>query len=124
MAEAAAADNLEVPEVVYFSVGDCFKSSDALQTKIKAYERAHFVQFWRRDLRTIEAAKKPLDRLLNPALKYLIQVKILLYSWRLKLETEGEGAEHYFISLILNKLYFAINRSSIRISTDLNATVQ
>ena len=46
MAEAAAlaADDLEVPEVVSFSVGDCFDSFDALQTKIKAYERAHFVQ--------------------------------------------------------------------------------
>ena len=47
MAEAAApdpADGLEVPEVVLFSVGDCFDSFDALQTKIKAYERAHFVQ--------------------------------------------------------------------------------
>ena len=63
MAEAAApaVDDLEVPEVVSFSVGDCFDSFDALQTKIKAYERAHFVQFWRCDSRTIEAAKKRLD---------------------------------------------------------------
>ena len=45
MAEASApADGLEVPEVVSFSVDDCFDSFDALQTKIKVYERAHFVQ--------------------------------------------------------------------------------
>ena len=67
MAEAAIAGDNEVQQTsiqaVSFSVGDSFESFDALQTKIKAYEQAHCVQFWRRDSRTIEAAKKRLDRI-------------------------------------------------------------
>ena len=72
--QAAIAGEIEVQRTfipaVSFSVGDSFESFDALQTKIKAYEQAHYVQFWRRDSHTIEAAKKRLDRSLNPALKY------------------------------------------------------
>ena len=73
MAGADAVENLEISQAsedVYFSVGDSFESFDALQTNIKAHEQAHFVKFWKRDARTIEAAKKRLDRPLNPALKY------------------------------------------------------
>ena len=71
MAQAAGASDLEFQSKdVSFSVGDSFESFDALQVKIKAYERVHFVQFWRRDSCTIEAAKKRLDRPLNPALMY------------------------------------------------------
>ena len=64
--------DVEVPvaEVAPFSVCDCFDSFDTLQTKVKTYERAHFVQFWKCDARTIGAAKKRLDRSLDPALKY------------------------------------------------------
>ena len=74
MAQAAIAGdvNVEVQQTsihaVSFSVGNSFESFDALQTKIKAYEQVHHVQFWRRDSRTIEAAKKYLDRSLNSAL--------------------------------------------------------
>ena len=62
MAEAGVADDIEVQQAsnaVFFSVGDSFESFDALQAKIKVYEQT---QFWRRDSRTIEAARKRLDR--------------------------------------------------------------
>ena len=74
MAEAAnvlgEVEPVQPPKDVSFAVGDTFESFDALVTKIKAYQQAKFVQFWRRDARTIEAAKKRLDRYLNPSLKY------------------------------------------------------
>ena len=55
---------------VSFTVGDQFMSFDSQQSRIKMYELVNFTQFWKRDARTIEAAKKRLDRSLNPALKY------------------------------------------------------
>ena len=64
MAGAGAVEDLKISQAsedVSFSVGDSFESFDALQTKIKAHEQAHFVKFWKRDARTIEAAKKRLD---------------------------------------------------------------
>ena len=73
MAGVGAVEDLEVlqaSEDVSFGVGDSFESFDALQTKIKVHEQARFVKFWKCDARTIEAAKKCLDRPLNPALKY------------------------------------------------------
>ena len=74
MAEAAnvlgEVEPVQPPKDVSFAVGDTFESFDALVTKIKAYQQAKFVQFWRRDARTIEAVKKRLDRYLNPSLKY------------------------------------------------------
>ena len=50
---------------VSFSVGDSFSTYDELESKVKAYERVHFVQFWKRDVRTIDAAKKRMDRYLT-----------------------------------------------------------
>ena len=37
---------------------------------MKEYESTHFVQFWKRDARTIGASKKRLDKFLKPELKY------------------------------------------------------
>ena len=53
-----------------FSVGDLFSTFDELEAKVKAYECTRFVQFWKRDARTIEAAKKCLNKFLKPDLKY------------------------------------------------------
>ena len=48
----------------FFGVGNLLSTFDESETKVKAYERAHFVQFWERDLdaRTIEAAKKRINK--------------------------------------------------------------
>ena len=54
---------------VSFSVGDIFSSFDELDLKLKRFERTSCMQFWKRDARTIEAAKKRVERLLKPELK-------------------------------------------------------
>ena len=38
---------------------------DELETKVKVYERAHFVQFWKQDAWAIKAAKKRLNKSLK-----------------------------------------------------------
>ena len=53
-----------------FSVGDSFSTFEDLENKVKEDESTHFVQFWKRDARTIGAAKKRLDKFLKPELKY------------------------------------------------------
>ena len=55
---------------VSFRVGDMFSSFDELDLKLKRFERTNFMQFWKRDARTIEAAKKRVERFLKPELKY------------------------------------------------------
>lgn len=66
MAEAASEEQAKV----CINSGDLFSTYDELETKLKTYERQHFVQFWKRDARTVEAAKKRLDRFIKPELKY------------------------------------------------------
>ena len=53
-----------------FAVGDLFSTFNELEAKVKAYECENFVKFWKRDARTIEAAKKRLNKFLKPELKY------------------------------------------------------
>ena len=55
---------------VFFRVGDMFSSFDELDLKLKRFERINVMQFWKRDARTIEAAKKRVERFLKPELKY------------------------------------------------------
>ena len=64
MAEAADTDS------VTFSVGELFESFAKLDEKLNAYKAKNYCEFWKRDARTIEAAKKRIDRPLNPVLKY------------------------------------------------------
>jgi hypothetical protein len=64
MAEGSQQDQLS------FAVGDFFSTFDELEAKVKAYENAQFMKFWKRDSRTIEAAKKRLNKFLKPELKY------------------------------------------------------
>ena len=64
MAEAQAV------ETVSFSLGDSFKSFEELEDKIRRYKELNFVEFFKRDSRTIKAASKRLNRPLLPRLKY------------------------------------------------------
>ena len=50
--------------------GDSFKSYDGLEKTLKSFESRTFTKFWKREARTIEAARKRTDRHLNPSLKY------------------------------------------------------
>jgi len=46
---------------VTFTIGELFESYDQLERKLEEYKQQKFVQFWKRDTRTIEAARKRLD---------------------------------------------------------------
>jgi len=51
-------------------VGDTFTTFSDFEEKLKLYERKHFAQFYRRDARTIQAARKRITRPLTDAIKY------------------------------------------------------
>ena len=53
-----------------FVVGDCFESFAKLEARVEKFENSHFVKFWKRDTRTIEAARKRMNRSIKPELKY------------------------------------------------------
>ena len=54
-----------------FKVGDKFPSFSSWEEAVKTYEQENFVQLWRRDIRTILAAKKRMpNRIFNEDIKY------------------------------------------------------
>ena len=78
---------------VTFCVGDLFSTFQELDTKVKAYEKAHFVKFWKRDARTIEAAKKRLNKILKPELKYY-EIKLCCIHGGQRFKSKGKGSRH------------------------------
>ena len=73
-----------------FSVGDCFDSLHAVEEKIRQYESIKFVKFWKREARTIEAARKRVSRDLNPDLKYY-EIKYCCIHGGQKFKSQGKG---------------------------------
>ena len=55
---------------ISFNVGYLFYSFAELETKLNDYKSINFVEFWKRDIRTIMAANKRLKKELKPELKY------------------------------------------------------
>ena len=53
-----------------FMVGDCFESFAKLEARVEKFENSYLVKFWKRDTRTIEAARKRMNRSIKPELKY------------------------------------------------------
>lgn len=53
-----------------FSVGILFESFTKLEEKVMAYKAKAFCKRWKREARTIEAARKCIGRALKPELKY------------------------------------------------------
>ena len=45
-------------QTVSFVLGDCFDSFSAVEERLKKYKAANYVEFWKRDSRTIEAAQR------------------------------------------------------------------
>ena len=81
--EAAGSPAVEPPEAqngclqsagsrsVTFSVGDKFGTFQELENALESYKKECFVDFWKRDSRTIEASRKRgVDRPLKSKLKY------------------------------------------------------
>lgn len=51
-------------------LGDVFESYEDFLKDMDSYSKREFVSFWKRDARTISAARKKTDRFLDPKLKY------------------------------------------------------
>ena len=71
---AVVSEHAESPQTlkeVSFSVGDTFQTFEEFESKLEAYKKERFVEFWRRDSRTIAAARKRgIDRPLKEELRY------------------------------------------------------
>jgi len=52
------------------SVGDCFETFEQFHAKLEEYMQTTSTRFYRRDARTIAAARKRLTRPLNDEIKY------------------------------------------------------
>ena len=75
---------------VSFSVGESFETFEKLERKIKEYEQARSVQLWRRDSRTVDAARRRVDRPINSRLKYYEIVYACINGGK-KFKTKGQG---------------------------------
>lgn len=52
-------------------IGQTFEDYSVFESAIQRYQNTEYVQFWKRDSRTISAAQKKLSKkTLNPRLKY------------------------------------------------------
>ena len=96
-----------------FKVGDTFSSFDKFEKKVKLFEEKTFVKIWRRDSRTIAAAKKrDSKREFKPGIKYQELVYCCVQSGRdFKSSSKGERPQ---TSTFWQKCPFKINiRASI-----------
>ena len=75
---------------VSFSVGDIFPAFEQLEAKIKSYEEQNYVKFWKRDCRTIEAARKRVNRSLSDNIKYYEVTYCCIHGGK-KFKARGEG---------------------------------
>ena len=75
---------------VSFSVGDKFPSFEQLEAKIKTYEEQNYVKLWKRDCRTIEAARKRMNRSLSENIKYYEVIYCCIHGGK-KFKGRGEG---------------------------------
>ena len=76
--------------VVSFAVGESFGTFEELEVKIKAYEQRHYVQLWKRDTRTVQAAQKRLNSPLSERIKYY-EVKYSCIHGGKNFKARGEG---------------------------------
>ena len=76
---------------VEFVLGETFPSFLELEKKIGRYKKEKFVELWRRDARTIAAArKKGIDRHLSESLKYY-EIKYCCVHGGQAFKPRGEG---------------------------------
>ena len=74
-----------------FALGVKFECYDHLEETLKAFEDKTYSKFWKREARTIEAARKRTDRHLNPRLKYY-QLKFTCIHGGQSFRPKGKGS--------------------------------
>ena len=77
-------------EPLSFSVGEEFRSYDLLERKTTSYEDQHFVKLWKRDCRTVDAARRRVNKALNDSLKYYEVTFCCIHGGK-KFKSRGEG---------------------------------
>uniref|UniRef100_A0A1X7TWQ7 ZSWIM3 N-terminal domain-containing protein n=1 Tax=Amphimedon queenslandica TaxID=400682 RepID=A0A1X7TWQ7_AMPQE len=85
--EGPLSDGCSEPD---FKIGDKFHSFEALERKIKQYERKHYVKLWKRDSKTVETAQKRLDRVLCKSIKYYSLIYSCIHGDK-RFKPRGEG---------------------------------
>ena len=88
MAEAAVTETANT--TVTFSVGELFDSYSKLEEKLTAYKLDNCCEFWKRDARTVEAARKRLVRPIKPELRYY-EVKFCCIHGGQAFKAKGKG---------------------------------
>ena len=75
---------------VAISVGDTFGGVEEFEAPLKAYKKESYVEFWRRDSRTIEAARRRgVNRPIKAELKYY-ELKYCIYGGQV-FKPSGKG---------------------------------
>ena len=76
---------------VEIAVGSLFTSFSELEKVINKYQKKHYVQFYKRDSRTTEAAsKRCVNKTFNPAIKYSELVYTCIHGGK-KFKSESKG---------------------------------
>ena len=73
-----------------FVVGDCFESFAKLEARVEKFENSHFVKFWKRDTRTVKAARKRMNKSIKPELKYY-EIKYCCIHGGQHFKSQGKG---------------------------------
>ena len=74
-----------------FYIGEGFKTFEELERKLKRYEVATSTKFWKRDSRTVSAARKRITRPLSDSIKYY-QISFHCIHGGRKFVAKGEGS--------------------------------
>ena len=83
-------NEVEVPQSRSFVVGETFRSFEEVENRIKEYEKANYVQFWKRDARTVKNAQKRLNRPLHDRIKYYEITFCCIHGGK-RFTSKGEG---------------------------------
>ena len=81
---------IEIDDNNSFVVGDCFENFTKLEARVEKFENSHFVKFWKRDTRTIEAATKRMNKSIKPELNYY-EIKYCCIHGRQHFRSQGKG---------------------------------
>ena len=76
-----------------FLAGDSFQSFSELEEKLQAFKARKYIEFWRRDARTIEAVQNRLNRTISPSLKYY-KLKYCCINGGRAFKPKGKGVRH------------------------------
>ena len=94
MAENVPEHESDEASSIVFRVGDVFRSLEEFKSALKQYKESCFVEFWRRDSRTIEAAhERGIDRPLKAELKYY-ELKCCCIHGGQNFKPEGKGTRN------------------------------